>query len=41
MDEFESLSHTRWECKHHVVSIPKRRGKALFGQVRHAAPAPS
>jgi len=33
MDEFECLSHTRWECKHHVVFIPKRRRKALFGQV--------
>jgi len=36
MDEFESLSHTRWECKYHVVFIPKRRKKALFGQVRQA-----
>jgi putative transposase len=23
MDEFESLSHTKWECKYHVVFIPK------------------
>src|SRR5947208_3068157 len=34
MDEFESLSHSRWECKYHVVFIPKGRRKALFGQVR-------
>ena len=34
MDEFESLSHSRWECKYHVVSIPKGRRKALFGQLR-------
>ena len=34
MDEFESLNHTKWECKYHVVFIPKRRKKALFGQVR-------
>jgi len=29
-----SLSHTRWECKYHVVFIPKYRRKALFGQIR-------
>ena len=34
MDEFESLSHSRWECKCHVVFIPKGRRKALFGQLR-------
>src|SRR5919109_679351 len=34
MDEFESLSHTRWECKDHVVFIPKYRRKALYGQLR-------
>src|ERR1043165_93477 len=30
----ESLSHTRWECKYHVVFIPKCRRKVLFGQLR-------
>ena len=34
MDEFESLSHSRWECKYHVVFIPKGRRKAPFGQLR-------
>ena len=34
MDEFESLCHSRWECKYHVVFIPKGRRKALFGQLR-------
>ena len=34
MDEFESLSHSRWECKYHVVFIPKGCRKALFGQLR-------
>jgi putative transposase len=29
-----SLSHTRWECKYHVVFIPKYRRKVLFGQLR-------
>ncbi len=34
MDEFESLSHTKWECKYHVVFIPKLRRKVLYGQLR-------
>jgi|SRR5215831_7992796 len=33
MDEYERLSHTKWECKYHVVFIPKGRGKTLFGQL--------
>ncbi|SFG02241.1 Transposase IS200 like, partial [Novosphingobium sp. CF614] len=34
MSEYQSLSHTRWECKYHVVFIPKGRRKVLFGQIR-------
>ena len=34
MDEYESLSHTKWECKYHVVFIPKCRRKTIFGQIR-------
>ena len=34
MDKFESLSHTAWECKYHVVFIPKCRRKSLFGELR-------
>ncbi len=34
MDEYGSLSHTKWECKYHVVFIPKRRRKTLYGQLR-------
>ena len=34
MDEFESLSHSKWECKYHVVFIPKRRRKTLYGQLK-------
>ncbi len=30
----ESLSHTRWECKYHLVWIPKGRRKVLYGQLR-------
>jgi putative transposase len=34
MGEYESLSHTKWECKYHVVFIPKRRRKALSVELR-------
>ncbi len=30
----KSLSHSRWECKYHVVFIPKYRKKMIFGQIR-------
>jgi putative transposase len=33
MDEPESLNHTRWECKHHVVFIPKCRRKTFCAYV--------
>jgi putative transposase len=34
MEDEQSLSHTRWECKYHVVWIPKYRRKTLYGQLR-------
>ena len=34
MNEYQTLSHTKWECKYHVVFIPKYRRKVLYGQVR-------
>ena len=34
MDEIGSLSHTKWECKYHVVFIPKCRRKTLYGELR-------
>jgi putative transposase len=34
MRQVESLCHTRWECKYHIVFIPKCRRKTLFGQIR-------
>jgi putative transposase len=34
MDDYQSLNHTKWECKYHVVFIPKCRRKALYGEVR-------
>jgi len=34
MDDYKSLSHTKWECKYHVVFIPKCRRKVLYGNLR-------
>jgi len=34
MKEYQSLSHTKWDCKYHVVFIPKRRKKRIFGALR-------
>ena len=34
MDDYESLSHTTWTCKYHVVFIPKGRRKALYQELR-------
>jgi len=34
MYEWESLAHVRWECKYHVVIIPKYRRKVLYGNLR-------
>jgi len=34
MDSYGSLCHTKWECKYHVVFIPKCRRKRLYGHLR-------
>jgi putative transposase len=34
MDDYESLKHTRWECKYPIVFIPKCRRKKLYQQLR-------
>jgi putative transposase len=34
MDNYESLKHTKWECKYHVAFIPKGRRKKLYQQLR-------
>jgi putative transposase len=33
----QSLSHTVWECKYHVVWVPKRRRKIIYGKLRREA----
>ena len=30
----KSLAHTRWNCKYHLVFIPKYRRKVIYGQLR-------
>ena len=34
MDDYESLSHTKWEFKYHVVFMPKYRSKVIYGELR-------
>jgi putative transposase len=33
-DVYQSLAHSKWDCKYHVVFVPKRRRKAIFGHIR-------
>ena len=35
MKQSNTLSHSAWECKYHIVWIPKRRRKILFGKLRN------
>ena len=34
MKDYQSLNHTKWDCKYHVVFIPKRRKKQIYGALR-------
>jgi putative transposase len=35
MSEFyQNLSHSKWDCKYHVVFVPKYRRKVMFGEIR-------
>ena len=34
MHEWQSLSHVRWECKYHIVIIPKYRKRVLYGKLK-------
>jgi putative transposase len=31
---YQSLSHAKWDCKYHVVFVPKYRRKVMFGEIR-------
>ena len=33
-DLYQSLSHARWDCKYHIVFVPKRRKSVLYGNLR-------
>ena len=33
-DVYQSLAHSKWDCKYHVVFVPKRRRNATFGHIR-------
>ena len=33
-DLYQSLSHSKWDWKYHVVFIPKRQRKVVFGKMR-------
>ena len=33
-ETWRSLAHSRWDCKYHVVFVPKYRRKVLFGEIR-------
>ena len=33
-DLYQSLAHSKWDCKYHVVFVPKRRRKVIFGKTR-------
>jgi putative transposase len=34
MKDWQSLAHTKWECKYHIVIVPKYRMKILYGRVK-------
>ena len=34
MHDWQSLSHVRWDCKYHIVIVPKYRQKRLYGKFR-------
>jgi putative transposase len=34
-DLYNSLSHSKWDCKYRIVFVPKCRRKTLYGKVRH------
>ena len=34
MSNYESMSHSKWDCTYHVVFVPKGRKRALYGKIR-------
>ena len=34
LSSYQSLSHSKWDCKYHIVFVPKYRKKVLYGKIR-------
>lgn len=34
MEDMESLSHSKWRCKYHIVFAPKYRRRVIYGEVK-------
>jgi putative transposase len=34
MDDYETLSHTKWDCKYRVIFIPKCRRRTIYVELR-------
>jgi putative transposase len=32
--DYQTLNHTKWDCKYHVIFMPKRRAKQIYGAIR-------
>ena len=37
-DDINNLSHSKWNCKYHIVFAPKYRRRAIYGQLRKEIP---
>ena len=31
---YQSLAHSRWDCKYHIIFVPKYRKKVIYGKIR-------
>ena len=34
LSSYQSLSHSKWDCKYHIIFVPKYRKKVLYGKIR-------
>ena len=34
MDNYSTLSHSKWDCRSHVIFVPKGRKRTLYGKIR-------
>ena len=33
-EAYQSMTHSKWDCKYHLVFVPKRRRKVMYGEIR-------